>query len=185
MEKHIELLKKQLETTREQFWNVDPNAGQLIQALIYSHQPKHILEIGTSNGYSAIIMAEIASQYGGHVTTIEYFEKRISLAQENIRQAGLTDSITILQGNAVEVLTSFVDENKKFDFFFLDANKKQYAEYFINCMQLVNPQAIITADNTISHRNQLNEFFEVIYKEKRAHILELSIGMGLVVITIE
>ena len=89
----------------KEYWNIDKDAGILLQALLFTHQPKNILEIGTSNGYSAILMAEVVSQYGGHITTIEFSEKRISLAQTNIEEANLSDYITILQGDAAEVLS--------------------------------------------------------------------------------
>jgi len=89
----------------KEYWNIDTDAGILLQALLFTHQPKNILEIGTSNGYSAILMAEVASQYGGHITTIEFSEKRIALAQTNIEDANLSEYITILQGDAAEVLS--------------------------------------------------------------------------------
>lgn len=166
----------------DEFWNIDATAGQLLQALIFTHQPKHILEIGTSNGYSAILMAEIASRYGGHVTSIEFHEKRIILAKENLEKASLLNSVTILQGDALEVLGDF---SSTFDFFFIDANKKQYGEYFKECMRLANSGAIIIADNTISHRHSLDSFFEELEQLKNIKYLELAIGTGLVIVNIK
>lgn len=182
MHSDISLLKKELEATQEQFWNIAPEAGQLLQALIFTHTPKQILEIGTSNGYSAILMAEIASQYGGHITSIEFHEKRIILAQDNLAKAGLSDSVTILQGDALEVLKKFQDE--RFDFVFIDANKKQCGDYFTQCIRVANPGAIIVADNTISHRHSLDSFFEAIKHTKNIDILESEIGTGLVIIKV-
>ena len=167
----------------DQFWNIDKTAGQLLQALVFTHQPKQILEIGTSNGYSAILMAEIASQYNGHITSIEFHEKRIILAQENLEKAGLSNSVTILQGDALEVLKNIQDQ--RFDFFFIDANKKQYGEYFTECMRLANPRAIIVADNTISHRHSLDSFFEELKKAQDITILESEIGTGLVIVQVK
>jgi len=198
-----------MESSKE-FWNVDKNAGNLLQALIFTHHPKHILEIGTSNGYSAILMAKIAQQYGGHITTIEYFEKRIALAKKNARQEGVSDAITVVQGDALEVLSRFSPSyegelegvleskatptpasagtppypggrNMRFDFFFIDANKKQYAQYLEHCLRLANPGAIIVADNTISHRNKLADFFAALENNKNIQFLELEIGAGLVI----
>lgn len=176
----IESIKRELEETREQFWNIDPVAGELLQSLIFTHQPQSILEIGTSNGYSAILMAEIASQYGGHVTSIEFHEKRIILAKENIEKAGLSNSVAILQGDALELLKSL--GSSRFDFFFIDANKKQYGDYFRQCVHLAAPDAIIVADNTVSHRHSLDDFFDTIQQESRARVLELNIGTGLTII---
>ena len=167
----------------DQFWNIDTAAGQLLQALVFAHQPKNILEVGTSNGYSAILMAEIASQYGGHITTIEFHEKRIILAKDNVQKAGLSNSVTILQGDALELLHSF--EKERFDFFFIDANKKQYGEYFKECIRLANHEAIIVADNTISHRHSLDSFFEAIENTADINILESKIGTGLVIVKVK
>ena len=178
MKEDIRMLKKELESTQDQFWNIDKDAGELLQSLVFIHRPKQLLEIGTSNGYSAILMAEVASQYGGHITTIEYFEKRIELAQENITKAGLSDSISILQGDALEVLQTL---EQRIDFAFIDANKKQYGKYLEHCLRLTNPGALIVADNTISHRNKLDDFFTAIQTNKSIDVLEVEIGTGLVI----
>jgi predicted O-methyltransferase YrrM len=165
--------------SQAEYWNIDPQAGQLLQALIFTHQPKQILEIGTSNGYSAILMASIAKQYGGHITTIEFFQKRIDLAKENIEKENLLKYIDIIQGDAMTILKTL---DIPFDFFFIDATKREYADFFKECMRLANPNAIIVADNTVSHRDKLDSFFEEIKKEKNIDILELEIGTGLVII---
>ncbi len=220
MTPNIQHIKQELETTSKQFWNIDKYAGELLQSLIFTHQPKEILEIGTSNGYSAILMAEIASQYDGHITTIEFFDERVKLATDNIARAGLSDTITILQGDAVEILRNFSPSyegepacpagrregvaserrtptpalagtppyprgrNARFDLIFLDANKEEYALYFQHALQLLQPNGIIVADNTISHAKKLTEFFAAVQHEPRARALALTIGTGLMIIRI-
>ncbi len=171
--------------SQAEYWNIDPNAGQLLQALIHTHKPQEILEIGTSNGYSAILMGKVASLYNGKITTIEFFEERITLAQENIAQEHLSDTITVLQGDADQVLPQLVQDKRKFQFVFLDANKEEYAMYFKYAIQMIEPSGIIVADNTVSHAKKLSEFFKVVQEEPRAHALELSIGTGLMVIRVE
>lgn len=171
--------------SKAEYWNIDPNAGELLQALIHIHKPTEILEIGTSNGYSAILMGKVASQYGGKITTIEFFEERVKLATKNIQQENLSDTITILQGDADQVLPKLASDNRKFQFFFLDANKEEYKLYFEYAMQMITPNGIIVADNTASHAKKLTEFFKAVQEEPRAHALELSIGTGLMVITIK
>jgi predicted O-methyltransferase YrrM len=171
--------------SQAEYWNIDPNAGQVLQALIHAQKPKEILEIGTSNGYSAILMGKIASQYGGKITTIEFFEERAQLATENIANEKLSETITILPGDAMEILPRLVAEKKKYQFIFLDANKEEYVLYFKNAMQMIEPRGIIVADNTISHAKKLTEFFTAVQEEPRAHVLELSIGTGLFVIRVE
>ena len=64
---------------QDEYWNIDPNSGAVLQALIHAQKPKNILEVGTSNGYSAILMGNVASLYGGNITTIEFFDERVKL----------------------------------------------------------------------------------------------------------
>lgn len=179
-----ETLKRELEATRERFWNVDPNAGALLQALIHSLRPQEILEIGASNGYSAILMAEAASIYGGHITTIEFFPERIALAQLNIARAELAHTVTILEGDALEILPQLAQEGKQFGFIFLDANKEEYVQYFSNAMKMITPYGLIVADNTISHQDKLGSFFDAVRHEPRASTLSLPIGTGMMVIQV-
>jgi predicted O-methyltransferase YrrM len=184
MENDISKIKQELEQTRKEFWNIDPEAGAVLQALIHAAKPQNILEVGTSNGYSAIIMGEIASRYGAHITSIEFFPERLTLAKQNIDRAGLTEHISILQGDAAEILPNLAEQQHLYQFIFLDANKEEYALYFTNVMKMIASRGIIVADNTISHRKKLGAFFDAIQNEPRANALELSIGTGLTIITI-
>lgn len=184
MENDLSNIKHELEQTRKEFWNIDPEAGMALQALIHATKPQNILEVGTSNGYSAIIMGEVASLYGAHITSIEFFPERIELAKQNIERAGLTKHISILQGDAAEILPSLVKQQHLYQFIFLDANKEEYALYFANAMKMIASHGIIVADNTISHKKKLGAFFDAIKNEPRANALELSIGTGLTIITI-
>ncbi len=194
-----------------QYWNIGKNTAALLQALIHALQPARILEIGTSNGYSAIQMGKVAKEYGGTIQTIEFFPERIKLARINIEKAGLAKTIEVVTGDALEILQTFITSptpsfvrrgkapfspsyeggagrgsaSKQFDFVFIDANKEEYADYFKYSMQMISPGGIIIADNTVSHRNKLSAFFEAIKKEPRAHALELDIGTGVIVVKIK
>ncbi|MEK7499950.1 MAG: O-methyltransferase [Patescibacteria group bacterium] len=168
--------------SRAEYWNIDPEAIQVLQAIIHAQKPKRILEVGTSNGYSAILMGKVAKKYGGKITTIEFFEERFQLAKKNIADEGLSETIEVIQGDAVEILKSF---SPSFDFIFLDANKQEYPLYFAQAMRLITPGGIIIADNTLSHAKKLTDFFQAVAKQPRATALELSIGTGLMVITVE
>ncbi len=190
--------------SQKKYWNIDPASGALLQALIYTHTPKNILEVGTSNGYSAILMGRVAKQYSGHITTIEFFEERVNLARENIEKETLTNTIEVLQGDAIEILsrlvrapgkrlgltvkTPSVEEARReipiFDFVFLDASKEEHADYFKLSIPLMPSGGIIVADNTISHKEKLSAFFEAVQNEPRADALDLEIGSGLMVIRI-
>src|SRR3990167_539119 len=155
--------------SQKKYWNIDPASGALLQALIHTHKPHNILEVGTSNGYSAILMGNVAKSYGGHIKTIEFFEERVQLARENIQKEELSETIEVLQGDALEILSGLVRapgkrlgltvktpsveearrDNTVFDFIFLDAAKEEHADYFKFAIQLMAAGGIIVADNTI------------------------------------
>ncbi len=168
------------------YWNIDKDSGSVLQALIHAMKPMNILEVGTSNGYSAIRMGQAAKPYGGHITTIEFFPERFEIATKNIAAEGLLETISVLRGDAVEILAQLaISTPHSFNCIFLDANKEEYAIYFRHAMHLICPPGIIIADNTISHANKLNEFFLAVKQEPRAHAFELPIGTGLMIIRAE
>ena len=170
-----ELLQK-LEQTQEDFWNISRSSANFLNMLIKISGAKNVVEVGTSNGYSAIWLAKALKNTGGHLTTIEYYEKRIILAQENFQKCGVDDIITIKQGSACEVLETIDFE---IDFAFIDANKGEYIKYF----DIINPKlkkgGLIAADNITSHPQKVAPFVEKIKNDPnyQVEILDLPAGM--------
>lgn len=151
----------ELEKTQKEFWNVPRKTGVLMNMFIKMMDAKNALEIGTSNGYSGIWLAKALKQTGGKLTTIEYYDKRQSVAIENFKTCGVNDIVRPLQGSACEVLES-LDENEKFDFVFIDANKREYVKYFELVKPHLTPKALIVADNIISHAEKVQTFIDAI-----------------------
>jgi len=170
-----ELLQK-LEQTQEDFWNISRSSANFLNMLIKISGAKNVVEVGTSNGYSGIWLAKALQNTGGHLTTIEYYEKRIILAQENFQKCGVEDIITIKQGSACEVLETIDFE---IDFAFIDANKGEYIKYF----DIINPKlkkgGLIAADNITSHPQKVTPFVEKIKNDPnyQVEILDLPAGM--------
>jgi predicted O-methyltransferase YrrM len=104
---------------------IGPQMQSLLRFLITLHKPVRILEVGCAIGYSSILMAEYSLEES-HITTIEKYEKRIPLAHENIKAAGFENKITLLEGDAFEILGKL---EKPFDFIFMDAAKAQYIRF--------------------------------------------------------
>ena len=96
-----------------------------LKVLLVIKKPKRILEVGTAVGFSAILMSEYAPE-DCQITTIEKYEPRIPIAKENFKRAGKEDKITLLEGDALEILKGMQGE---FDFIFMDAAKAQYIYY--------------------------------------------------------
>ena len=170
-----ELLQK-LEQTQEDFWNISRSSANFLNMLIKISGAKNVVEVGTSNGYSGIWLAKALQNTGGHLTTIEYYEKRIILAQENFQKCGVDDIITIKQGSACEALETIDFE---IDFAFIDANKGEYIKYF----DIINPKlkkgGLIAADNITSHPQKVAPFVEKIKNDPnyQVEILDLPAGM--------
>ena len=168
----------ELEKTQHEFWNISRQTAEFISMLIKIHKPQRVLEIGTSNGYSALWIADALKDVGngGHLTTIEFYEKRQCIARENIEKCGLTEQVTFLQGSARELIKNldFVP-----DFVFIDACKQEYIDYF-NMLKNDLPQgAIILADNVISHASKVQNFLQEIANDNRfqSQVLDLPAGL--------
>lgn len=108
-------------------------AGEFIKLLLMIKKPKRILEIGTAVGFSAIFMSRFLVD-GGHITTIENYEKRIAAARKNIKMAGTEDVITLLEGDANDILDELSDS---YDMIFMDAAKGQYGSFFEKSVRLL------------------------------------------------
>lgn len=150
-----------LEETQKQFWNVPRKTGVLLNMFIKMMNAKSVLEIGTSNGYSGLWLAKALKQTGGKLTTIEFYEKRQSVAIENFKTCGVFDIIRPIQGSACDVIRAF-DDDEKFDFVFIDASKREYVEYFNLIKPHLTPKAIIVADNIISHAQKVQTFVDAV-----------------------
>ena len=124
---------------------VQPEVAQLIKVLLKVKKPKNILEIGTAIGYSVILMAENTSD-DCKITTIERRRDMVEKALDYISKTPYNDRITILEGEAEEVLLSLKD---KYDFIFLDAAKGQYLQFFNRCVDLLESGGIVVSDKVL------------------------------------
>ena len=151
----------ELEKTQKEFWNIPRKTGVLINMFIKMMGIKNVLEIGTSNGYSGLWITKALKQTGGKLTTIEFYEKRQSIAMANFEKCGVADIVRPLQGSACDILASLAPE-EKFDFVFIDANKREYVKYFELIKPHLTEKALIIADNIISHAEKVQTFIDAI-----------------------
>ncbi len=151
-------------------FNVPRETGELLNLLVRIKKPKKILEIGTSNGYSTIWLAEP----GFPIISIEADPKKIILAKENFKKAGLKN-IKILQGFALDVLKNL---KEKFDFVFIDATKKEYLDYFK--LLKLNENAIVVADNIISHN--ISDYHNYVNKNYKGQLIKIGSGVEVTIV---
>lgn len=171
-----EVLEK-LEKTSDEFWNVSHQTGNFINMLIKLSHIKNVLELGTSNGYSGLWIADALKQTGGHLTTIEFWEKRQCLAREYFKYCGLSDIATFKIGQAYDVIKNEIHE--EFDLVFIDANKQEYIKFFEAVHPLLKRGGVILADNILSHAKKVQPFVEAIssHEDYQVQILDLPDGL--------
>jgi caffeoyl-CoA O-methyltransferase len=121
--------------------SVSEEDGRFMRVLVASHGVKRALEIGGANGYSAIWIGLGLRETGGHLTTIEFDEGRAKSAADNIRRAGLTDVVTVVNGDAFKEIPKIAGT---FDFVFLDAWKPDYKRFFDLVFPRVVPRGLTT-----------------------------------------
>lgn len=138
-------------------------------------QPHSILEVGAAVGFSSLLMCE----YGPadlKITTIENYEKRIPVAKENFRKAGREDQITLLEGDAGEILNTL---NQTYDLIFMDAAKGQYINWLPDVLRLMHPGSVLISDNCLQEGDLIESHYIVdrrnrtIYKRMREYLYEL------------
>ncbi len=153
----------------------------LLKFILAYAKPKKILEVGTAIGFSALLMSEYAPK-GCHITTIEKYEKRIPVARENFRRAGKEADITLIEGDATEVLKSL---EGTYDIIFMDAAKGQYINFLPDIMRLLPHGGLLISDNVLQDGDIIESRFAVtrrnrtIHARMREYLYELKHNLGL------
>jgi predicted O-methyltransferase YrrM len=146
---------------------IRPEMQSLLRLLITWSRPKQILEVGTAIGFSALLMSEYAPA-DCHITTIEKYEKRIPLAKENFEKNGKSDFITLLEGDAAEVLAN-LDEDGKYDIIFMDAAKGQYINFLPDVLRLLSPTGLLVSDNILQEGELIESKYAVTRRNRTIH----------------
>ncbi len=147
-----------------------------LKLLLAMQKPKRILEVGTAVGFSAILMAEY-NPYPCEIVTIENYEKRIPIARENFIRAEKENQITLIEGDATEVLKTLEDP---FDMIFMDAAKGQYINFMPDILRLLKKDGVLVSDNVLQDGDIIESHFIVtrrnrtIHKRMREYLYELT-----------
>ena len=136
-----------------------------LKLLLAMKRPARILEVGTAVGFSAILMAEY-DPVECEITTIENYEKRIPIARENFKRAGKEHKITLLEGDATEILKELT---KPYDFIFMDAAKGQYIHFMPDILRLLKPEGLLVSDNVLQDGDIIESHFIVTRRNRTIH----------------
>jgi predicted O-methyltransferase YrrM len=156
---------------------VPPETGKFLALLAAGAPGGEMIEIGASAGYSTLWLALACRATGRTLTTFEVLEKKLRLAEETIRLTDTADVITLVAGDARENLGS----SGPIGFCFVDAEKEVYADVYDLVVPRLVPGALLAADNTLSHQDDLEPFLQRVFGDERVDSLNVPIGKGVLV----
>lgn len=137
----------------------------LLKVLLTLAKPLRILEVGTAVGFSALVMNAYAPE-GSRITTIEKYEKRIPIAKQNFARAGKESDITLIEGDALEVMKGL---KGPYDFIFMDAAKGQYIHYLPEAVRLLAVGGLLVSDNVLQDGDVIESRFAVERRNRTIH----------------
>ena len=153
--------------------NVPPQDGRLLQILIKMSGAKNVLEIGTSNGVSAIWMALGLEETGGKLTTLEIDPVKVKLALENFRKAGVDDRIQLIEGDALQTLRTLTET---YDMIFIDAAKQQYKDYLDVIYSRISKGGVIIAHNAVQLAASMRDYLDHVQDHPELNTVILTTG---------
>ena len=139
--------------------------GNLLKVLLLLKQPQKILEVGTAVGYSSILMSENMPE-NCRITTIENYEKRIPVAKNNFKRAGKEEVITLLEGDAMDILKEL---DGTYDFIFMDAAKGQYINFLPELLRLMPAGGLLISDNVLQEGDIVESRYGVTRRNRTIH----------------
>lgn len=158
-QKILDVLADMYINQRRGMWNVQPEDGRILRLLTEAIGAKHVVEIGTSNGYSGIWFCLALRTTGGKLTTYEINARRASLARKNFKRAGVDNLVTLVEGDAHKEVTKL---KEPIDILFLDADKAGYIDYLNKLLPLVRPGGLILAHNTTNLGRQMQDYIQAV-----------------------
>jgi predicted O-methyltransferase YrrM len=165
-----------LEDRRERLRNLEPETAQMLAVLVRATAARRVLELGTSNGYSTLWLADAVASTGGQVTTVEIDQRRAEMAEENFARAGLAAQIDLRVEDAAAVLVASADD--AWDFVFLDAERDEYVGYWPELLRSLRRPGLLAVDNVLSHAEELIEFRQLVENEPGVASAVVPTGAG-------
>ncbi|MGA9405563.1 MAG: O-methyltransferase [Bacteroidota bacterium] len=156
--------------------NITHETGEFLSVLVRATSARRVLEIGTSNGYSTLWLAEAARDVGGSVTTVEISEFKVKLASENFSRAKLSSSIHQIHDDAGRVLKGL--EPNTFDLVFLDSERSEYPNWWPHIRRTLRPGGLLIVDNATSHSDQMAPFIALVKTAAEFTTSVVPVGNG-------
>ncbi len=155
--------------------NITPDTGEFLSALVRFGAARRVLEIGTSNGYSTLWLAEAAAAIDGHVITLEYAQDKAAMARDTFARSGLADRITLVHDDAGPWLAQAVDAS--IDLLFLDSDRGQYAGWWPQ-LRRAAAGGLLVVDNATSHAQEMEPLRVLLDADPDFSVSLVPVGNG-------
>jgi predicted O-methyltransferase YrrM len=149
----------------ERLRNLEPETAALLALLVRATGARHVLELGTSNGYSTVWLADAVAANSGNLTSVELDPERTTQAAQNLERAGLRAVVDLRIQDAADTLRQSEDE--EWDMIFLDAERPAYTDYWPDLVRTLRPRGVLAVDNVLSHAAEVAEFRELVSDDER------------------
>jgi predicted O-methyltransferase YrrM len=156
--------------------NISRDTGEFLAVLVRATAAQRVLEIGTSNGYSTLWLAEAARGIGGSVTTLELAAYKIDMASTNFARAGLAPFITLIHDDAGGFLQR--SDPSAYDLIFLDSERAEYVVWWPHLRRALRPGGLLIVDNAVSHAEQIAPFVALVTADRDFTTCLVPVGNG-------
>ena len=160
----------------ERMLNITHDTGEFLSLLVRATGARRVLELGTSNGYSTLWLAEAVNEISGSVTSIDFSESKTQLAAANFVRANLSQVVTLICDEAGVVLERL--EHDAFDFIFLDSERSEYTRWWRDMRRVLRPGGLLVADNATSHHDQMAPLIARVRADAEFRTSVVPVGNG-------
>jgi predicted O-methyltransferase YrrM len=168
----------------ERLRNLEPASASVLALLVRATAARAVLELGTSNGYSTLWLADAVGSVGGRVLSVDVDVARSALAAQNLDRGGVSDVVELRVQDAAETLRGSSDG--AWDMIFLDAERPAYSGYWPDLVRVLRPGGLLVVDNVLSHAEEVREFRETVQSDARVSgEALLATGAGLLLVVLE
>ncbi len=158
----------EIENIKENIPIIRKGSQRIIRFMLEMKKPLNILEVGTATGFSSVFMLEFLNKKA-KITTIEKMEDRVVKAEKNFNKFDKNKQITLIKGDATDILSELVSKDKTYDFIFMDAAKGQYINFFENIKKLLVSGGILITDNMLQEGRLLDSRYTVVRRDRTIH----------------